>query len=152
MRDMHNDTAPPACTRQHARDAHAVRTEQAGRPDGQRRQAAAAAFVAGEVGHHHCLFRCHDIRMRCSNTKYSFFFLEYTMMCVRAHSCVNACTCCICARAGAKAGAAGGKTDTIHKAVLMHGPPGIGKSSSARVVIESCGYTMVELNARHVLP
>ena len=53
--------------------------------------------------------------------------------------------------AGAKAGGSGGgKTDTVHKAVLMHGPPGIGKSSSARVVIESCGYTMVELNASDV--
>ena len=29
------------------------------------------------------------------------------------------------------------------------GPPGIGKTSSARVVIESCGYTMIELNARY---
>ena len=53
--------------------------------------------------------------------------------------------------AGAKqGGSGGGKSDTIHKAVLMHGPPGIGKSSSARVVIESCGYTMVELNASDV--
>lgn len=34
------------------------------------------------------------------------------------------------------------------KAVLIHGPPGIGKSSSARVVIENSGYTMIELNAR----
>ena len=53
--------------------------------------------------------------------------------------------------AGAKqGGSGGGKSDTIHKAVSMHGPPGIGKSSSARVVIESCGYTMVELNASDV--
>ena len=53
---------------------------------------------------------------------------------------------------GAKAGGGpgGGKTEVIHKAVLMHGAPGIGKSSSARVVIESCGYTMVELNASDV--
>jgi replication factor C subunit 1 len=54
------------------------------------------------------------------------------------------------ASSGGKQGGQGGKADTIHKAVLMHGPPGIGKSSSARVVIESCGYTMVELNASDV--
>eukprot|EP00918_Siedleckia_nematoides_P098120 GHVU01214822.1.p1 GENE.GHVU01214822.1~~GHVU01214822.1.p1 ORF type:complete len:136 (+),score=28.90 GHVU01214822.1:192-599(+) len=55
------------------------------------------------------------------------------------------------ASSGAKpGGSGGGKSDTIHKAVLMHGPPGIGKSSSARVVLESCGYTMVELNASDV--
>ena len=47
-------------------------------------------------------------------------------------------------------GKSGGKPDVMHKAVLMHGPPGIGKSSSARVVIESCGYTMIELNASDV--
>ena len=54
------------------------------------------------------------------------------------------------AKAGGKAGAGGGKPDTVHKAVLMHGPPGIGKSSSARVMIETCGYTMIELNASDV--
>ena len=51
---------------------------------------------------------------------------------------------------GAGGGAGGGKQDASFKAILMHGPPGIGKTSSARVVIESCGYTMVELNASDV--
>jgi replication factor C subunit 1 len=60
------------------------------------------------------------------------------------------------ASSGAKAGGSGGgwgvggKVSVIHKAVLMHGPPGIGKTSSARVVIESLGYTMIELNASDV--
>ena len=39
------------------------------------------------------------------------------------------------ASSGAKqGGSGGGKSDTIHKAVSMHGPPGIGKSSSTHVV------------------
>ena len=58
--------------------------------------------------------------------------------------------------AGAKAGGSGGgqadtmqSPKTMHQAVLMHGPPGICKSS-VRIEIEDSGYTMVELNTRDV--
>eukprot|EP00962_Isochrysis_galbana_P045486 scaffold17903_cov86-Isochrysis_galbana.AAC.4 len=43
------------------------------------------------------------------------------------------------------AAAAGGKG--FSKAALLSGPPGIGKTSAARIVLRACGYDVVELNA-----
>ena len=34
-----------------------------------------------------------------------------------------------------------------HRAALVSGPPGIGKTSAARVVLQHCGFDVVELNA-----
>lgn len=39
------------------------------------------------------------------------------------------------------------KDQAFHKAALLSGPPGVGKTSSARVVLAHCGYDVVELNA-----
>ena len=36
---------------------------------------------------------------------------------------------------------------TFHKAALLSGPPGVGKTSSAKVILAQCGYDVVELNA-----
>jgi hypothetical protein len=51
----------------------------------------------------------------------------------------------------------GKKEDGGHqfKAVLISGPPGVGKSSSAKIVAEEMGYDVVEMNARflpHAFP
>lgn len=40
-----------------------------------------------------------------------------------------------------------GADPSSFKAVLISGPPGIGKTSSASLVANACGYDVVELNA-----
>ena len=37
--------------------------------------------------------------------------------------------------------------ETFHKAALLSGPPGVGKTSTAKVVLAQMGYDVVELNA-----
>jgi Holliday junction resolvasome RuvABC ATP-dependent DNA helicase subunit len=57
------------------------------------------------------------------------------------------------AATAAKIGAGKGKKDDggfQFKAVLMSGPPGVGKSSSAKIIAEEMGYDVVEMNARCV--
>ena len=44
-----------------------------------------------------------------------------------------------------EANARGGKE--FRKAVLLSGPPGVGKTSAARVVLAALGYDVIELNA-----
>ena len=39
----------------------------------------------------------------------------------------------------------------FHKVVLLHGPPGLGKTTLGHVVARHCGYNVVEINARSVL-
>ena len=41
--------------------------------------------------------------------------------------------------------------DMNKRAVLITGPPGIGKTSTARLVITSLKYDVVEMNARFLL-
>ena len=47
------------------------------------------------------------------------------------------------AKAGGGAKGAGG----FQKAALLSGPPGVGKTSAARIVLRQCGFDVVELNA-----
>lgn len=36
----------------------------------------------------------------------------------------------------------------MHKVVMLHGPPGLGKTTLAHVVAKHAGYNVVEMNAR----
>ena len=51
-----------------------------------------------------------------------------------------------------KAGAEKGKKEDFSnfKAVLISGPPGIGKTTAAHVIAKECGYEAIEMNASDV--
>ena len=57
--------------------------------------------------------------------------------------CVCVCVCvCVCLDIDRPSTADGSK-----RAVLLSGPPGIGKSSAAAICAKECGYGIVEMNA-----
>lgn len=35
-----------------------------------------------------------------------------------------------------------------HKVALLHGPPGLGKTTLGHIIARHCGYNVVEINAR----